>query len=246
MTTIANFSHNGITVFLEDDFISLTRLWEMSGSPQEQRPNDWKVLPETDKLITQMLAEQGLQNTEKSGIIKSKRGRGGGTFAHWKLALDYAGYLSPALKSKFYDWIKERIEEESNPDLAYERGRDRAVRKWKQQGKDDKWIQQRLDGIENRIEFTDTLREHGVNKPFQFGVCTNKIYEPVLGGTAKEIKEQRSLVRVRDGLSQVELMAVGLAEALASEKMKKEQARGFKPCRDACEDSGNRVARVFV
>lgn len=115
MTNISVFVHNNISIELDQDFVDLTKLWEMAGSPKEQRPSDWSHLPDTKRLISQMLTEQGFQNTEKSGIIKTKRGKGGGTVAHWKLALDYAGYLSPALKSQFYDWIKDRLEEEANP-----------------------------------------------------------------------------------------------------------------------------------
>lgn len=245
MTNISAFIHNGITVELNQDFINLTKLWEMVGSPADQRPSDWSNLPSTNKLISQMLTQQEFQNAEKSGILKTKRGKGGGTVAHWKLALDYAGYLSPALKSQFYDWIKERIEEEANPELAYKRGRDRAVKGWAKQGKDDHWIKQRIEGIETRVSFTDTLKEHGVSEPYDYAACTNAIYVPLLGGTAKDIKKQRGIKKVRDGLSRVELMAVGLAEALASETMETNNSKGSSECQSICKDSGRKVSRVF-
>lgn len=141
--------------------------------------------------------------------------------------------------SEFRKWAAQIL---ANPDKAV----NHAVFKWKKQGRSNEWIEQRLKGIHQRHKFTDTLKEHGVTKPFQYAVCTNKIYEPLLGGTAKEIKEERGLVDIREGLSDVELMAVGLAEALASRKMREEKLKGFKPCREACEDSGSRVSRVFV
>jgi hypothetical protein len=245
MNSISVFALNGISVELDKDFISLNKLWEMAGNPENQDPRQWARLPETDKLISQMLAEQGFQNVGKSHIIKTKRGRGGGTVAHWKLALDYAGYLSPALKSQFYNWIKERIEEESNPDLAYNRGRERAIKEFKRRGHDKQWIQQRIEGMETRARFTDTLKDHGIEKPYEYAVCTNEIYKPLLGGTAKEIKQERGLTELRDGLSRVELMAIGLAEALASEKMENTNANGFLKCRNICSDSSKRVNRVF-
>jgi hypothetical protein len=245
MTNISAFALNGISVQLDQEFISLNKLWEMAGSPENQNPYEWSRLPQTNKLISQMLTEQGFQNAEKSRIIKSKRGKGGGTAAHWKLALDYAGYLSPALKSQFYNWVKERIEEESNPELAYNRGRERAVKGFQKRGHDKQWIQQRIEGMETRARFTDTLKDHGVNAPYEYAVCTNEIYKPLLGGTAKEIKQQRDITDLRDGLSRVELMAVGLAEALASEKMENTNANGFSKCRNICTDSSKRVNRVF-
>lgn len=245
MDNIAVFVFNDVSVDLEEDFVNLTKLWEMTGTPEEQRPSDWSHLPVTKKLISQVLTEQGFQNTEKSGIIKTKRGKGGGTFAHWKLALDYAGYLSPALKSQFYDWIKDRIKEEINPDLALDKGIDRAVVGWQRQGRSDEWIQQRLKGIGARHTFTSTLQKHGVDKGYQYGACTNEIYKPILGGEAQDIKEERGIKHLRDGLSRVELAAIDLAEAIASESMEQENIQGFSNCRSVCSRSGLKVKRVF-
>ena len=246
MTNISVFVHNGISVELDQDFINLTKLWEMAGRPESQTPTKWRLLPGTDTLLAQILAEKGTnKNVGLSDVFKVTRGRNGKTLAHWKLALDYAGYLSPALKSQFYDWVKERIEEESNPELAYKRGRQRAVKGWQKQGHDQEWIQQRIEGLESRIQFTDTLKEHGIKAPHEYAICTNEIYKPLLGGTAKEVKQQRGITKIRDGLSRVELMAVGLAEALASEKMDSHDARSFNECRHICSDSSKRVNRVF-
>jgi hypothetical protein len=245
MSNISAFIHNGISVEIDQDFINLTKLWEMAGGPENQNPYEWSRLPQTIKLISQVLVEQGFQNTEKSRIIKTKRGKSGGTLAHWKLAIDYAGYLSPSLKSQFYDWVKERIEEEVNPELAYKRGRERAKKGWQKQGHTEEWIQQRIEGLETRVQFTDTLKEHGVTAPHEYAICTNEIYKPLLGGTAKEVKQSRGITKLRDGLSRVELMAVGLAEAIASEKIDDNAVNGFNQCRNICSESGRRVNRVF-
>lgn len=245
MTNLSGFEYNNIALKTNSDFVNLTSLWEMCGCPENQKPAQWARLPETERLISQTLIEQGFQNEGKSHIIKTRRGKGGGTWAHWKLALDYAGYLSVELKSLYYDWVRERIEENSNPELAYDRGRNRAADGWKKQGKSDKWIQQRIQGKEQRIKFTDTLKEHGVNKPHEYAVCTNEIYKPLLGGTAKEIKQQRAITNLRDGMTNVELMAVGLAEAIAEEEIQSNNHRGFKTCRVACNDAGSKVKKVF-
>lgn len=246
MTNISVFTHNGISLDLDQDLISLTKLWEMAGKPESQTPSKWRILPSTDKLISQVLTEKGIKNEGRlSDVIKVTRGRNASTVAHWKLALDYAGYLSPALKSQFYDWIKDRMEEEANPELAYKRGRERAVKGWVKQGKDDHWIKQRIEGIETRVSFTDTLKDHGVSEPYEYASCTNAIYVPLLGGTAKEIKKERGIKKVRDGLSRVELMAVGLAEALASETMDTENVNDAKSCHHICKKSGSKVSRVF-
>lgn len=54
--------------------------------------------------------------------------------------------------------------------------------------------------------------------------CTNAIYEPLYGGTASVVREKKGLIKgqsVRDNMSRVELAAVGLAEALASDEIDK-------------------------
>jgi hypothetical protein len=245
MSNLSDFVYNGISARLENDFVDLTNLWEMAGSPESKKPAQWARLPETKRLIAQILTEKGFQNVEKSHIIKAQRGKGGKTSAHWKLALDYAGYLSAALKSVFFDWVKERIQEEANPDLAYERGRERAVKGWQRQGKSQQWIQQRVKGIETRHDFTDTLKERGVSAPYEFAVCTNEIYKPILGGTAKDVKQARGIRNLRNELSRVELSAIDLAEAISLEKMEQEGSQGFSKCRRDCADSAARVKRVF-
>lgn len=99
--------------------------------------------------------------------------------------------------------------------------------------------------MESRHTFTDTLKNHGVSAPHEYGVCTNEIYKPLLGGTAKEVKQQRGITKIRDGLSKIELTAINLAEMLAQEQIGNTNARSFSDCRRACSDASRKVKRVF-
>ena len=230
---------------VESGLWSLNYFWGLAGSPEDQRPSDWMSLPEAKKLIAQLCKEL---NTEKSGILEAKRGKGGGTSAHWKLALEYSGYLSVELRSKYLGWVRDRLEEESNPELAVSRGVDRGIAGWRRQGKTDEWIKQRLSTLGDRHDFTDSLKAHGCSEGFEFATCTNNIYQPLLGGTAKEIKTSKGLsksAKLRDNLSRVELLAVGLAEAIASERMENESAEGFKDCAKISRDAGSQVSKAF-
>lgn len=238
--------YNGFALdFSEDRMVSLTQLWKMMGSPSNQDVAQWKRLPETEKLVTQISKEY---NVGKSHVLKSKRGKGGETLAHHKLAIEYAGYLSVELRSLFLGWIKDRIEEESNPELAVKRGQDRAIAQWRKQGKSEEWIDTRLRGISDRHTFTDSLQEHGISNGFEFAGCTNAIYEPILGGTAKDIKAQRNLPAkrsLREGMSRAELAAVQLAEIVASDRMDKESAHGFKQCKSVAEKTSKAIATAI-
>lgn len=111
-----------------------------------------------------------------------------------------------------------------------------------------KRIETRLQGKKIRVSFTAILQDRGVTEGWQFGACTNAIYRPILGGDAKQLKEERGLAKkenVRDHLSGVELAAVMLAENLALETIKNENATGFNQCHKASAKAGDRVKRVF-
>lgn len=113
---------------------------------------------------------------------------------------------------------------------------------------DLKRIEARLRGKQVRMSFTSTLQKHGVNPGWQFAVCTNAIYKPLLGADAKALKQQRGLAKrdsLRDSMSYVELAAVMLAEGLATQTIETEDRQGFVPCRDASSEAGDRVSRVF-
>lgn len=239
--------YNGFALdFSEGEMVSLTQLWKMMGSPANQDVAQWKRLTETERLVQQISQEY---NMGKSHVMKSKRGKGGETLAHYKLAIEYAGYLSIELRSLFLGWIKERIEEESNPELAVSRGRERAIAQWRKQGKSEEWIETRLKGIEDRHSYTDALKKHGISKGYEFAGCTNAIYEPILGGTAKEVKEKRNLPAkqsLRDGISRAELAALQLTEIVVSDRMDKEDSQGFKECKSVAERTSKAIAQAIA
>lgn len=113
---------------------------------------------------------------------------------------------------------------------------------------DLKRIQARLDGKKVRVSFATTLQDHGVTEGWQFGACTDAIYRPLFGKTAKQLKQDRNLPvksTPRDTMSHVELAAVSLAEALADQTIVTENRQGFKECHNACQDSGNRVSKAI-
>lgn len=154
--------------------------------------------------------------------------------------------------AEFRGWaakvVRERREEESNPELAYNRGRHRAIAAWKRQGKTDQEIDGQLKLIEARCHFTDTLKAHGVSKPQHYAMITNEIYKTLLGGTASDIKQERGLAkgdRLRDSISRSEAAALYLAEVLASEDIESQNRQGFRDCHGATQDAASRVKRVF-
>lgn len=106
---IVTLDRNGIQVeFSKTELVSLTKLWKMAGSPLSQTPNKWKILPETKKLVKQISKED---KGRFSSFMESNRGKGGETLAHYKIALEYAGYLSVEFKSWMLEAIADLITE---------------------------------------------------------------------------------------------------------------------------------------
>ncbi|KAA6348670.1 hypothetical protein EZS27_003903 [termite gut metagenome] len=185
---------------VEKGMISLTDLWKAAGSNPQQTPAKWQ---ETESAKGFLLAVSRLLNIAKNDVLKSKQGKGGGTYAHKQVALEYAQYLDPQLGVLVNEVFFQRIEEEKNPDLAV----NRAIKTYKKQGRSDKWIMERLEGKGIRNLFTSTLAEHGVNGE-GYRDCTNAIYNPLLGGKAEMVRKERNLPKsanIRDNLSFIEL-----------------------------------------
>ena len=114
--------------------------------------------------------------------------------------------------------------------------------------KDLERIEKRLRSKQIRISFTQTLADHGISEGWEFATITNSIYQPLLGGTAKEVRQKKNLPakqNLRDGLSNVELSAVMLAESLAEHDIDVNALFGFNQCNNATKSAASKVARVF-
>lgn len=209
----------------DGEMYSLNDLWIIAGSPENKDPRQWVRLPQ---VLEFMQSAEKFLNVGKSHIIKSKRGKGGGTYGIRQVALEYAQYLDADLAVLVNEVFFQRLEEEKNPDLIGKR----YIEAYKRKGKSREWIAARLRGIDTRNAFTDVLKAHDVTGK-GYGKCTDAIYKPLYGCTAKGIRERKSLPQhgsIRDNMSRTELIAVQLAESLASDTIEKRNIRGNRPC----------------
>lgn len=226
----------------EDGTASLTGLWKYAGSPQNMDPAQWSRLPQVERFFKSICR---VQNVGKSHIIKSKRGKNGGTYGINQIVLEYAKYLDTDLSVLVNEVFFERIAEEKNPDLIV----DRAVATYKRKGYSDEWIAKRLKGKARRNEFTSCLARHGVESPAGFRKCTNAIYTPLYGGGAGLVRYRKNLpdtARVRDNMSEIELSAVEFAESLSKHNIETKRVYGERNCEAECENSSKIVARAIV
>lgn len=241
---LKSLKYREVSIVLDsaNNMIKLNLLWKAIGSPKSKDPRSWIELKQSSEFI--FVLEKKL-NAHLTDILKITRGRGGGIWAHWQIALAYAKYLDPHLHIQVNEWARRFVEEEIDP----EKGVNRTIENWKRQGKTDSWIQTRLDTKQTRHQFTSTLAKHGVSQPFNYAGCTNAINRQVLGGTAKEIKESLGIKQyknLRDNLSRVNLAALGLAEALAEEDIEQNNLYGYQECLGSCDKSGKKVKKALT
>ena len=173
----------------------------------------------------------------KSHIIRTKRGKGGGTYGVKQVALEYAQYLDADLAVVVNEVFFQRIEEERNPELIGKR----YIDAYKRRGKSDDWIATRL----TRNLFTDTLKSHKVIG-LGYRNCTNAIYRPLFGGNASLIREKKNIVSTtastRDCMTRTELIAVELAESLATDHIEENNVIGNRKCEIVSENASRCVA----
>ena len=222
----------------DGEMLSLTDLWRAAGSPSGKEPAQWLRQDATTQLI-ETVSE--ILNMCQTHIIKSRRGKSGGSYAHKNIALDYAKYLDPALHVLVNEVFFQRLEEEKNPELIGKR----YIEAYKKQGKSNEWITTRLKGIQTRNLFTETLKLHKV-EGLGYRNCTNAIYRPLFGGNASVIRAKKNIastsLSTRDCMSRTELIAVELAESLATDHIEEKNVLGNKKCEIVSENASRCVA----
>ena len=172
-------------------------------------------------------------------IYKTKRGKHGGTYAHWQIALAYAKYLSHELHMRVNETYMRA--QSGDVTLAAE------IAEKQQDPKKTAWLAQRVKSIHARNVLTDVLSRHGVKTGVEIAQCTNTVYRHLFHKTAKEMRIARKLpekANVRESMSRLELAATEFAELLASERIEREQANGLKQCDSHCGHAARIVANA--
>ena len=129
----------------------------------------------------------------------------------------------------FKQWLAkvgyERIQEIQDPSQSIDRAREN----WKQHGRSEKWIQQRMMGQETRNKLTDYWKEAGIEEKNEFAILTNIIHQEWTGLSVKKHKEVKGLKsqNLRDHMSEAELIFTALAELSTSQIAENDEAKGL-------------------
>lgn len=178
------------------------------------------------------------QKVDAAHLYATTRGKGGGTWAHWQIALAYAKYLSPALHmqvNEVYARFKAAdvtlaadIAERASPEKA-------------------EWLARRTAGIVARKSLTSTLARHGVQGK-GYADCTNAIYVNVLGAKKSQVVQQRGLpagANLRDHMDAEQLVATAMSEIVARKRIVRGDAQGNDRCAAECFGAARSVMQLI-
>ena len=134
----------------------------------------------------------------------------------------------------------ERIQDMSDP----ARSLDRAREYWRQHGRSEKWIQQRMMGQETRNKLTDYWKDHEVKGEEEYAILTNIIHQEWSGVSVKRHKAMKGLKsqNLRDHMSEAELIFTALAELSARQIAESVEATGMVENAEAGRNGGG-IAR---
>jgi DNA-damage-inducible protein D len=130
----------------------------------------------------------------------------------------------------------ERIQDMSDPARSLDRARDY----WKQHGRSEKWIQQRMMGQETRNKLTDYWKEHDIKDEDEYAILTNIIHQEWTGVSVKKHKEIKGLKtqNLRDHMSEAELIFTALAELSTRQIAQSVEATGMDENAEAGKKGG--------
>ena len=134
----------------------------------------------------------------------------------------------------------ERIKEMGDPEIALNRSREL----WREHGRSEKWIEQRMLGQETRNKLTDYWKDHDVKEGREYAILTNIIHQEWTGIGVKDHKELKGLKdqNLRDHMSEAELIFTALAELSTRQIAESMNATGLDENAEAGKKGGG-IAR---
>ena len=132
---------------------------------------------------------------------------------------------------------KERIEEATDPELAFDRAREI----YKAKGYPDDWIGYREKSIIARKQLTDEWKARGVKEGQEYSILTATIAKGTFGLTPTEHSQLKGLEKenLRDHMTLIELIFSALSEESTRLIAEKDDAKGFNENHEAAVKGGN-------
>ena len=212
-------------------------------SESDNPRNYWKVLKHR-------LKQEGNQSVTNCNQLKLKASDG----KYYKTdVVDIKGMFRiiesiPSKKAEpIKEWLaklgSERIDETFDPSISTQR----SIDLYRAKGYDEKWIAERIKGIQNRKELTDVWKDGGITEQKEYAILTNEIYKEWSGMTAKDYKSFKGLRKesLRDNMTRMEELLTDLGEEATKELAKEYKPIGLEANKKIAKMGGNtaKVAR---
>jgi hypothetical protein len=117
----------------------------------------------------------------------------------------------------------ERLQDIQDPETGIFRSYERAIERYKGEGKTDSWIEARIQGIVTRKNFVEALKNAVLDAPVSiYTQATEKLYKGLWERTTAQLRGELALSpreNPRDHFGEYALIYTRLAEKLATDKL---------------------------
>ena len=138
------------------------------------------------------------------------------------------------------------IDEAVDPELSI----NRAIANYRRQGRDEKWINQRIKSIEVRKALTDEWDKAGVKQGREYAELTDLMYKTWSGMNTREYKKYKNLKKesLRDNMTNTELVLNMLAEVTTTDISAAEKPAGLEGSKGVAKRGAGaaKVARNYI
>lgn len=243
-----DFEYQGkpVKIAMSGNNASLTDYWIGAGRPENKQPKDWLRQVRTKEFIA---ARARTLKVSENHLIRTVPGKGvkAGTYVEWQIGIEYARYLSANYAQQANDAYAEWVEEQYDPGLKLDRGRDL----YKKMDKDDEWIEARFKGIGPRKDLMHTVKIHngaiGPSGGQIYPMITDAMSVAITKKTTSERKVEKGLAKkgnLRDHMTRTELAETALSEMWAKDRIVTKGADGPKECLEHCVHAARTVAEA--
>jgi hypothetical protein len=131
-----------------------------------------------------------------------------------------------------------------SPEVGYDAMREA----YRMKGKDEAWIDTRIEGIINRKRFTQALKSavRGTIEQRDYGTATNDLYIGLWRRTRAILLEQMGLpenANLRDNQSRLALLFEGIAEEVCSARLGDKEQLGWHMARGVIQETAAKIGK---
>lgn len=136
----------------------------------------------TKQYIDALLNAEISRIQTRDDLIRTKRGKNGGTWLHKDLAFEFAGWCSAIFRLNLHKWVEQRLKDAGE------------------------WKRKRLEAKTGYLPMTEAImNSHDPALFYHYSTEADMINRIVLGMSAKQYKELHGVENVRDAVSEAEL-----------------------------------------